>query len=158
MSITHSLEFNGEFLERGFWLYVWDVTTPAKKHLYYVGRTGDSSSNNAQSPFNRMGQYLGFNKNSNVLRRHLESRDITVEKCKFHLVAYGPILKEATTQDEHISARDMTAAIEKKLADALKESDYEVLNRMNCRKKLDVNLWAKVREAFAVNFPRITRI
>jgi len=42
MSITHSLEFNGEFLERGFWLYVWDVTTPAKKHLYYVGRTGDS--------------------------------------------------------------------------------------------------------------------
>ena len=158
MIITHSLEFNGEFLGRGFWLYVWDVTTPGKKHLYYVGRTGDSSSNNAQSPFNRMGQHLGFNKNSNVLRRHLESRDIPVAKCKFRLVAYGPILKEATTQDGHTRARDVTAALEKKLADTLGESGYQVLNPVNCRKKLDLNLWAKVREAFAVNFPMITII
>ena len=44
-------------LERGFWLYVW-VIDGAGDTLHYVGRTGDSSSSNAQSPFNRMGQHL----------------------------------------------------------------------------------------------------
>ena len=38
-----------------------------------MGRTGDSSSSNAQSPFNRMDQHLGFNKRSNVLRRRLKA-------------------------------------------------------------------------------------
>jgi len=156
MGTARSLNFDGELLKRGFWLYVWEITTPEKTNVYYIGRTGDSSSSHAQSPFNRMGQHLGFNKHNNILRRHLENRAITVEKCKFHLVAYGPILKEGTTQDEHIRARDVTAALEKKLADTLSESGYQILNPVNCRKKLDLNLWAKVREAFAVNFPMIT--
>src|SRR5882762_11773349 len=85
---THELNFHGEILGRGFWLYVWDITTPEKRHLQYVGPTGDSSSNNAQSPFNRMGQHLGFNKNSNVLRRRLKSKGIDANKCDFRLVAY----------------------------------------------------------------------
>ena len=25
---THELTFNGGLLERGFWLYVWEITTP----------------------------------------------------------------------------------------------------------------------------------
>src|SRR5208283_3705997 len=68
---AHELTFDGGLLERGFWLYVWEITTPQDTHLYYVGRTGDSSSIKAQSPFNRMGQHLGFNKHANPLRRHL---------------------------------------------------------------------------------------
>ena len=43
---TLELNFNGELLQRGFWLYIWEIKTPKKKHLYYVGRTGDSSSIN----------------------------------------------------------------------------------------------------------------
>ena len=35
--------FSGRILERGFWLYVWKVTAP-NKTVFYVGRTGDSSS------------------------------------------------------------------------------------------------------------------
>ena len=61
----HEVRFEGGILQRGFWLYVWEVTPADQAPLYYVGRTGDSSSTNAQSPFNRMGQHLGFAKNSN---------------------------------------------------------------------------------------------
>ncbi len=74
---THVLSISGEVLQRGFWLYIWEIQTPKSNRLYYVGRTGDSSSINAQSPFNRMGQHLGFHKNSNVLRRHLEKKILT---------------------------------------------------------------------------------
>jgi hypothetical protein len=68
---SYALTFNGGLLRRGFWLYIWEIKTPEQTRLYYVGRAGDSSSSNAQSPFNRMGQHLGFNGKSNVLRRRL---------------------------------------------------------------------------------------
>lgn len=85
----HQLSFSGEILERGFWLYVWEVAAPDGARLYYVGRTGDSSSTNAQSPFNRMGQHLGFAANSNMLRRHLVAFGVKPERCSFRLVAAG---------------------------------------------------------------------
>jgi hypothetical protein len=155
LGMVRSLSFDGDLLKRGFWLYVWEISTPEKTKVYYIGRTGDSSSNYAQSPFNRMGQHLGFNKHNNVLRRHLEAKNIIPEKCEFRLVAYGPILKEAKGPEEHSKPRDITAALEKALSDALKEAGYEVLNTVNCRKKLDINLWTKVHKAFAVHFPRL---
>ena len=96
---TLELSFNGELLQRGFWLYVWEIQTPKKPLFYYVGRTGDSSSINAQSPFNRMGQHLSFKK-GNMLRHHLESKNIVPETCLFRLIAHGPILKETTNLDE----------------------------------------------------------
>ncbi len=102
----HKLTFSGKLLERGFWLYVWEITTPENKTLYYVGRTGDSSSNHAQSPFNRMGQHLAFNNSSNMLRRHLENKNIVPKKCAFCLVAYGPVLEEAATRDDHRKSRE----------------------------------------------------
>src|SRR5882762_5836195 len=98
---TQELKFSGALLERGFWLYVWEITTVAKTHLYYVGRTGDSSSHNAQSPFNRMSQHLGFNKRSNVLRRRMEILGIEPETCIFRLVAHGPILEECSSHESH---------------------------------------------------------
>jgi hypothetical protein len=61
---TYTVSLGGGFLVRGFWIYVWEVRDPEGSVMLYVGRTGDSSSPNAQSPFNRMGQHLGFAKNS----------------------------------------------------------------------------------------------
>ena len=116
---TLELNFNGELLQRGFWLYIWEIKTAKKKYLYYVGRTGDSSSINAQSPFNRMGQHLSFNDKSNVLRRHLEDNNVDPETCSFRLIAHGPILKEAKTKDDHLKRRDCVAAMEKALADEM---------------------------------------
>ena len=149
---TLELNFNGELLERGFWLYIWEIKTAKKKYLYYVGRTGDSSSINAQSPFNRMGQHLSVNNKGNVLRRHLEGKNIDPETCSFRLIAHGPILKEAKTNDQHKKRRDSIAAMEKALADEMTASGYDVINTVKCRMKLDVNNYAPVRAAFALHF------
>ena len=149
---THELNINGELLQRGFWLYVWEIQTPNKSLLYYVGRTGDSSSLNAQSPFNRMGQHLGFKNASNVLRRHLESKKIVPEACQFRLISHGPILKESKNKDEYRKRRDIIAAMEKALADEMTAVGYNVINTVNCRRKLDVKKFAPVRAAFALQF------
>jgi hypothetical protein len=77
---THAFAFSGQLLQRGFWLYVWEIQPRDGATIYYVGRTGDSSSQNAQSPFNRMGQHLGFNVKSNILRRRLKNAGIAPEE------------------------------------------------------------------------------
>lgn len=149
------VRFDGALLNRGFWLYVWEITTPTQSVLYYVGRTGDSSSSNAQSPFNRMGQHLGFNAKSNVLRRRLRSRGLDPESCSFRLVAHGPIFDEAGTKQEHLQRRDCIAAMEKALADALSAAGYDVINRVNCKSALDKGAFNSILEAFATAFPAL---
>ena len=153
--VTHEFAFGGAILERGFWLYVWDIATQGNDHLYYIGRTGDSSSNNAQSPFNRMAQHLGINKNSNVLRRRLEKLGIEANKCAFRLVAYGPILEEAKTLEQHRNRRDRIAAVEKALADTMTEAGYKVINLVHGCTQLDIEAFAKVRVAFAKHFEKL---
>lgn len=156
---VYELSFDGAMLARGFWLYVWEITGPDGKKLHYVGRTGDSSSLNAQSPFNRMGQHLGFNEKSNVLRRYLTGagRDLDLAKCSFRLVAHGPILGEAFGVEEHRRCRDIVAALEKELADAMREAGYEVINRIHCRRPLHPELFNDVRAALSVHFPAILK-
>ena len=77
-----SLSFSGALLQRGFWLYVWEVTAEDGRRVLYVGRTGDSSSANAQSPFNRLSQHLGNNEHANALRRQLEEAGINPVTCR----------------------------------------------------------------------------
>ena len=154
---THEISISGEVLQRGFWLYIWEVQTPKPKHLYYVGRTGDSSSSNAQSPFNRMGQHLGFQKNSNVLRRHLEAKNINPQTCSFRLIAHGPIFKEAKNREQHKKRRDNIAAMEKALADEMTDSGYNVINKVNCRMKLDLNKYNPVKASFALHFKKLNK-
>ncbi len=64
---SYAMTFDGSLLERGFWLYVWDIRQNDDRYLY-VGRTGDSSSANAASPFNRIGQHLDFRANAKATR------------------------------------------------------------------------------------------
>jgi len=153
----HEVRFEGGVLQRGFWLYVWEVTPADKASLYYVGRTGDSSSTNAQSPFNRMGQHLGFVKNSNMLRRHLMQHGAVPESCAFRMIALGPIKHEARTpgRREHDQRRDLVAAMEKALAELLALSGLKVMNRVVSRKPLDEARFAQVRAAFAKAFPQL---
>lgn len=152
---TQAFAFSGQLLQRGFWLYVWEIAPRDGATIYYVGRTGDSSSQNAQSPFNRMGQHFGFNIKSNVLRRRLVKSGIAPEACEFRLVAHGPILAEAESVEEHRRARDVIAALEKALADAMSTVGYHVINPVHCRMKLDDELFTTVRAAFAQHFPRL---
>jgi hypothetical protein len=153
--IAQVVGFEGAVLRRGFWLYVWEIVAPSQAPLYYVGRTGDSSSRNAQSPFNRMSQHLGFNKRSNVLRRRLNALGIQPDKCKFRLIAYGPIEEEAGTVEAHRKTRDHIAALEKALADAMVAAGYNVINPISCRASLDDKVFATVHAEFEKHFSQL---
>ena len=154
-AITHEFKFHGGLLQRGFWLYVWEITLPDGATLHYVGRTGDNSSVNAQSPFARMGQHLGFAKSSNMLRRHLQKHHGSPDGCVFHLVAHGPILEEANDREGHDERRDIVAAMEKALAEDMTAAGYAVMNTVRCRKSLDGILYAHIRAAFSAQFPAL---
>lgn len=151
----YEVRFDGGILQRGFWLYVWEITPPKGKALFYVGRTGDSSSTNAQSPFNRMGQHIGFAENSNMLRKHLIENNAAPELCTFRLVAVGPIKEEsnADSRHEHDERRDVVAAMEKALAELMVAAGYKVMNEVKCRKPLDAARFAEVRAVFKQAFP-----
>ena len=71
-------------------------------------------------------------------------------------MAHGPILEEATTQAEHCERRDVVAALEKALAEAMSAAGYEVINSVHSRKPLDAELFAGVRTAFAAHFSKLT--
>ena len=152
---THRLDFDGRILQRGFWLYVWEITPPTGPAIHYVGRTGDSSSFNAQSPFNRMGQHLGFNVNSNVLRRRLESQQVQPEKCAYRLVSHGPVFSESKEPVEYKRIVGLVAALERDLATALKAAVYPVLNAVSSKAVGDSGLLGSVLAAFAGHFPAL---
>jgi hypothetical protein len=142
-----------------FWLYVWEVVTKDERTVLYVGRTGDSSSTNAQSPFTRLSQHLGTNKHANALRRHLQAHSIDPNSCEsFEMIAYGPILPEAKTVENHQWSRDRIATMEKTLCCELAAGGYMVLNEVRCRMPLDPELWKRVRTAFSSRFTRLRNV
>lgn len=154
----------GPMLQRGFWLYVWQVETP-KGEMLYVGRTGDSSSPNATAPYTRMGQHLGFAKTQNALRRHLKGQGLQPEDCAaFHLIAHGPVYPEVSKDEgldraalmvRHKPVRNLVGAMEKALADGLVRAGYMVMNTVACRHAPDEEVWTSVRGAFSAHFPKL---
>jgi hypothetical protein len=155
MAATFIVTLDGAMLRRGFWLYVWEITSPNGDKLLYVGRTGDSSSPNAQSLLNRMGQNLGTLASSSMVRNNLENRDVDPAECKFRMVGRGPVFDEPATKsmDAHKPIRDQVAALEKRLAEDLKAVGYDVMNTVRSRAVLDEALYEQVRGAFAEEFP-----
>jgi len=163
---THILTLPGPMLQRGFWLYVWQVETPIGEMLY-VGRTGDNSSPHATAPYTRMGQHLGSLKNQNALRRHLEKRGVEPRGCvAFHLISHGPLYPEIPKEEGstrralmalHMPVRNIVGAMEKALAEDLAAAGYTVLNTVKWKPALDPILWAPVRAAFALHFTRLNK-
>jgi hypothetical protein len=122
------MEFNGEVLERGFWLYVWEVLEGNECHLY-VGRTGDSYSPNASSPFNRIGQHLDFRENAKgaTLAKRLKEAGINPNRARFRMLALGPFFPEQKDFEAHRPYRDKMATLEFELAEHLKQLGHSVL-------------------------------
>jgi hypothetical protein len=124
--------------------------------LHYVGRTGDSASPRAQSPFSRISGHLGSNKHSNALRRHLASKNIDFESClKLEFVTYGPIEEEAADWEAHVPKRDSVHALERDLCVAMKAAGYDVINDVTCRLSSDTKRWLAVGTQFAKAFSRL---
>ena len=148
------MEFDGKLLKRGFWLYVWDIKEDQKRRLY-VGRTGDSSSPHASSPFRRIGQHLDtrLNAKGNALGRRLRFEEMNPEFCTFEMTAIGPIFSEQSNMPEHVPFRDQTAALERGLADELKRRGYEVLGTHPKVGVPDPSLMAQVSEKLEPFFP-----
>ena len=100
-----------------------------------------------------MSAHLSFNRNNNILRRYLEGKQVKVELCSFRLLAHGPLLKGARSKYE--TRRDIIAALEKALADAMREAGYNVINVVYGRKPLDAKRFASVRSIFSGYFPAL---
>ena len=124
------MSFHGEILERGFWIYVWEITSQDKKYIY-VGRTGDSSSANAASPFNRIGQHLNFKSNAkgNSLAKRLREVGIQPKNSNFRMLAIGPIFPEQDSFEKHKPYRDYLATIESELANFIESQGYIVIGK-----------------------------
>jgi hypothetical protein len=157
MTATFIVSLDGAMLRRGFYLYVWEITTTDDAKVLYVGRTGDNSSPNAQSLFNRLGQNLGTLATSSMVRNSLKKRGIDPTTCRFRMVGHGPIFDEVPDKDmeKHKPIRDKVAAAEKQLAADLRAADYDVMNDVRCNAPLDVDVYEPARAAFAVEFPQL---
>jgi len=117
-------------------------------------RTGDSSSPNAQSLFNRLGQNLGTLATSSMVRNNLEKRGIDPTQCQFDMIGYGPIFDEVPERnmEAHKPIRDKVGAAEKRLAEDLADAGYDIMNQVRCNAALDVEVYEQVRAAFAARF------
>ena len=131
------LTLDGRLLKRGFWIYVWKIHTMDSRELYYVGRTGDSSSNNAASPFSRMSAHLNPKGKGNSLYRNLLAYDVNHETSLFKLFAHGPIFDEQDTFEDHKIFRDKVAVIEKEVAVLLIQERYNVIGSHSAPRKAD---------------------
>ncbi len=125
---AYAMRFDGALLGRGFWLYVWRITD-GERSVLYVGRTGDSSSSHASSPFKRIGQHLdaGPNAKGNALARQLKRAGLPQERCTFEMVAVGPLFPEQKDMAHHKTYRDQAGALERALADHLRAAGHDVL-------------------------------
>jgi hypothetical protein len=123
-----AMRFNGALLGRGFWIYVWRITD-GDREILYVGRTGDSSSPHASSPFKRICQHLdaGPNAKANSLARQLKREGYPPERCAFEMVAVGPLFPEQSDMELHKTFRDQAGALERALADHLRAAGRTVI-------------------------------
>lgn len=150
-----SMQFNGHLLMRGFWLYVWRITSEGRCFAY-VGRTGDSSSSFASSPFARVAQHLNLKEDakSNSLVRHLWKNKLDPTKCAFELIAFGPLFPEQESMNMHSEFRDRTAALEAYLANELKTRGLEIMGTHFTRHEPRREDLALVREFLNEKFPK----
>ena len=135
------MAFDGELLKRGFWLYVWKILFNGEIFIY-VGRTGNSSSTNAASPFNRVSQHLDFRETArgNTLARRLKEVDIDPDSSNFRMIALGPIFQEQKSVDKHMRYKDQMATLEYEIAYYLKWQGFEVLGKYQKGSAIDQTL------------------
>lgn len=148
----YSFQLNGRLLKRGFWLYIWRIHS-AERTLLYVGRTGDSSSINAASPFSRVSRHLELREGakSNTLVRNLRAAGVEPSECRYEFFAVGPLFSEVPDRARHYLLRDKLAALEAALASELSQN-YEILGTHSSRKPLDEDLFRSVMRALPEEF------
>ena len=150
---VHFLEFSGALIERGFWLYIWRVTYK-NDDVLYIGRTGDSSSKYAASPFNRLGQHLDIRPNAtaNTLLRNIKAEGFNPVECEFQLTSIGPIFPEQGSLEDHRKYRDIIAPLEVALADYLKGKGYRVIGMHPKPRPIDEKIFSQIKAMIQERF------
>jgi hypothetical protein len=151
---SHSMTFDGKLVQRGFWLYVWRIASHSST-VIYVGRTGDSSSPFASSPFTRVARHLevGVNARSNSLLRQLHSRGVDPTDCTFEMMAIGPVFPQQMNMALHRPLRDEIAAQEAALSGLLASRGYDVLGSHPTCRVYDRGLFERIRDFVDLLFP-----
>jgi hypothetical protein len=149
-------EFQWPAVEARVWLYIWRIDRPNSRHLC-VGRTGDSSSPHASSPFKRIGEHLDVRPGAkgNALGKQLRQAGLDSQDCTFEMVAFGPIFPEQPTFEKHVPFRDKMAALERAVADELRRRGYTVLGTHPRVGVSDVSLFDAIREVLDSKFPLV---
>ena len=142
---SYEVNFSGTLLERGFWLYVWKISADSKT-VWYVGRTGDSSSPNAASPFGRLSQHLDLRKSAtaNMLAKNLIIEGMDPALCEYKLLALGPLFSEQDDFEAHKPYRDIVGRLEAELAYNLNVRGLKVLGKHPKRGDFDLVLFEDV--------------
>jgi hypothetical protein len=135
-------------LERGFWLYVWRIKNEART-FYYVGRTGDSSSRFAASPFSRLSQHLDVRPtaNGNTLLRHVLKMNVNPFMCQYDMIALGPIFPEQESLERHREHRDRIAPLEAGLARHLRTRGMHVVGSHGIDAGAEEELLSQIKSA-----------
>jgi hypothetical protein len=155
---SFGMSFDGHLLKRGFWLYIWEIKGPLC-HYVYVGRTGDSSSPHASSPFKRVGQHLDPSPSAkgNALGKQLRRAGVNLVECSFQMVAIGPIFPEQTTFEAHVPIRNQMAALERATADDLRQRGYVVLGTHPSAGLPDQSVLNQIRAILSPRFAVVSR-
>ncbi|MBU1330797.1 MAG: hypothetical protein KJ884_04365 [Gammaproteobacteria bacterium] len=146
---VHRISFHGGLLERGFWLYAWLLKNGGDKAVY-VGRTGDSSSQFAASPFSRLSQHLDVRPSAtaNMLLRQVRKLGWDPLICEYELVAFGPMFPEQADLEQHRVKRDVIAPLETALATLFREQGFKVVGSHGKQRDTDPALLKQVERAF----------
>lgn len=153
---SYETSFSGRILERGFWLYVWRIAETTRT-VWYVGRTGDSSSANAASPFGRLSQHLDLRPSAtaSMLANNLRIAGIQPVDCEYKLLAVGPLFPEQDTFDDHKPYRDIVGLLEAELAFNMSQQNLAIIGshpkRGNYDRVLFDEVLIKVNEFVANN-------
>ena len=147
-----------------------ESTYQSHELVFYVGRTGDSSSINAASPFNRMGQHLNLRPEAKaaMLAKRLREKYPSINSSEFsyRLVSVGPIFPEVGVVDrrtpseeeraKHHVGRDVVSGLESMLEKKMRSAGYKVLNIVYSKKEESArHHWPGVLAAFVPHFPKL---
>jgi len=152
------MSFDGAILARGYWIYAIMICHKSGKHLY-IGRTGDNSSKNAGSPFQRITNHLNLLPSApkNTIKRFIKQKDYRPADCQFRLLAVGPLFREQKDYKSHKPIRNKMTALEKSVADYFDSNGYDVIGKHADNDAKDPNLAKKVIKTLEVEIKKEMR-
>jgi hypothetical protein len=139
------MSFDGAILERGYWVYVILIYHKSGKMHLYIGRTGDQSSQNAGSPFQRVANHLNLLPSApmSAIKRLIKQKGYKPSACQFRLIAKGPLFSERK-DEQHWPIRNKMTALEKSIASHFCSKGYDVLGKHDDNQAKDPELFKKV--------------